>query len=99
MNPVVEMLEMSGECLCGAFVNRGERRMIQLFYPEVHHYFLCLEAKVSVAAHLSDEPDKKYSRWDHNQFKDHERDVMDDANQMLLCCCCEQEQECTRNGS
>ncbi|MDS0243094.1 MULTISPECIES: phosphoadenosine phosphosulfate reductase family protein [unclassified Haloferax] len=99
MNPVVEMLEMSGECLCGAFANRGERRMIRLFFPEVHRYLLCLEAKVSAAAHLEDGPAEKYSQWGHNQFKDHERDAMNDANQMLLCSSCEQQQECSRNGN
>jgi phosphoadenosine phosphosulfate reductase len=94
MNPVVEKLEMSGECLCGAFSDRGERRMIRLFYPKVHRRLLCLEAMVAAAASLDDGPDEQYTRWGHNQYRDREREAMDDDNQMLLCSSCERQAEC-----
>lgn len=97
MNPVVEKLEMSGECLCGAFSDRGERRMIKLFYPDVHRYLLCLEAKVAAAAALDDGPDEQYTRWGHNSMKDREREAMDDQNQMLLCSSCEQQAQCSES--
>ncbi len=34
-NPVVELLHMSGECLCGAFAKPGELKEIALWYPHV----------------------------------------------------------------
>jgi phosphoadenosine phosphosulfate reductase len=98
MNPVVEKLEMSGECLCGSFAGRGERRMLKLFYPEVHRRLLCLEAKVAAAAALDDGPDEQYTRWGHSQYRDRERDAMDDDNQMLLCSSCERQAECQSNS-
>ncbi len=98
MNPVVEKLEMSGECLCGAFSDRGERRMIKLFYPAVHRRLLCLEAKVAASASLEDGPDGQYTRWGHSQYRDRERDAMDDDNQMLLCSSCERQAECESNS-
>lgn len=94
MNPVVEKLEMSGECLCGAYTSRGERRMLKLFYPDVYRRLLCLEATVSVAASHEDGPDEQYTRWGHNEFKEREREALDDDNQMLLCATCEQRQQC-----
>lgn len=34
-NPVVELIHMSGECLCGAFAEPGELQEIALWYPSV----------------------------------------------------------------
>lgn len=45
---------MSGECLCGAYADRGEMRMLAFFYPDVYRYLLCLESKVTAAAELED---------------------------------------------
>lgn len=95
MNPVVELLEMSGECLCGAFADRGELRMIRLFYPNVYRRILCLEATVGAAASLEDGPDREYRRWGHNRLQDRERDAMDDSDQMLLCQSCEIQNDCS----
>lgn len=89
-NPVVTNLEMSGECLCGAFANRGELRMIKLFYPETYRRILCLEAKVAASAGTEDGPDEAYTDWGHNRLKDHEQEAMHDSDQMLLCQSCEQ---------
>ena len=33
-NEVVDMIHMSGECLCGAFARKGEFAHLQFFYPE-----------------------------------------------------------------
>jgi phosphoadenosine phosphosulfate reductase len=96
MNPVVEMLEMSGECLCGSFANRGEKRMLRLFYPDVYRRLLCLEAMVAAAAHLDDGPDEAYTDWGHNRLKDREQHAMADDEQMLLCESCER--DCDGSG-
>lgn len=93
-NPVVDALEMSGECLCGAFANRGELRMLRIFYPDMWRRIKCLEAMVSVACCHEDGPDERYARWGHNRLHDRERDVMDDDAQTLLCSTCEARHEC-----
>jgi len=48
-NPVVELLHMSGECLCGAFAKPGELREIALWYPAVAERIRGLEARVREA--------------------------------------------------
>lgn len=94
MSPVKETLEISGECLCGAFSKQKELRMIRLFYPDVYRRILCLEATVGAVAALDDGPDETYNRWGHNRLKAHEREAMDDSDQMLLCQSCEQRHQC-----
>jgi hypothetical protein len=79
---------------CGAFSKRKELRMIRLFYPDVYRRILCLEATVGAFAALNDGPDEAYNRWGHNRLKDHEREAMDDPDQMLLCQSCEQRHQC-----
>lgn len=96
MNPVVEKLEMSAECLCGAFADRGELKMIRLFYPNVYQNLLCLEASVSAASYTEGGPDPEYTEWGHGRFDDHEREARVDDDQMLLCAACEQ--DCSGGG-
>ena len=50
-NRVVDLLHMSGECLCGAFAARGERDEIRLWFPEVDAYLAELEQRVYEAGH------------------------------------------------
>ena len=45
-NPVVDLLHMSGECLCGAFAKPGELEWISSFYPEVGVRIRALEDEV-----------------------------------------------------
>jgi 3'-phosphoadenosine 5'-phosphosulfate sulfotransferase (PAPS reductase)/FAD synthetase len=89
MNPVTERLEMSGECLCGAFATRGELRIIRLFYPRVYRRILCLEAMVGAHTATEDGPKKTYGEWGHNRLKDREQAARQDDQQMLLCDSCE----------
>lgn len=49
VNPVSQMLGMSGECLCGAFAHCGEKALISLVSPKTHARIEALEAKVSAA--------------------------------------------------
>lgn len=99
MNPVVEKLEMSGECICGSFSKRGELRMLRLFYPGVWRRLLCLGAKVQARAALDSGPDKQYGRWGHNRLKDREQAALDDSEQMLLCESCERQAECENSAN
>lgn len=48
-NPVVDILHMSGECLCGAFAQKGELALINAFFPETGKYILELQKKVHQA--------------------------------------------------
>jgi phosphoadenosine phosphosulfate reductase len=88
-NPVVDHLEMSGECLCGAYAKPRERRMIELFYPCMHRYLLCLEAKVSSEALIDNIEDEAYTTWGHGQYSDRTIEAKCDADQKLLCTSCE----------
>jgi len=99
MNPVVEKLEMSAECLCGAFASREELKMLKLFYPDTHYHIKCLEAAVGARTHLEDGPPKEYARWGHNRLEERERTVLDDDDQMLLCRDCEWQGECDQDDS
>lgn len=44
-NEVVDLLHMSGECLCGAYAKKGELKMIEAFYPDTARHIRELEAK------------------------------------------------------
>lgn len=48
-NEVVDLLHMSGECLCGAFAKRGELKMIEAFYPATAQHIHDLEERVHAA--------------------------------------------------
>lgn len=48
-NPVKDHLEMSGECLCGAYAKRGELALIEAFYPWTGKRLRRLEARVREA--------------------------------------------------
>ena len=45
-NPVVDLLHMSGECLCGAFAQRGELDEIRAWFPEKAAEIEALEGEV-----------------------------------------------------
>lgn len=45
INPVVDLLHMSGECLCGAFAKPDEIKEIELWFPETANYIHELERK------------------------------------------------------
>jgi 3'-phosphoadenosine 5'-phosphosulfate sulfotransferase (PAPS reductase)/FAD synthetase len=48
-NEVVDLLHLSGECLCGCFGSPEELAMIDVFYPEVGAYIHSLEERVRAA--------------------------------------------------
>ena len=45
-NEVVDLLHMSGECLCGAFAKEGELSEIELWYPKTAAHIRAIEEKV-----------------------------------------------------
>ena len=45
-NPVVDLLHMSGECLCGSFARPGELAEISLWYPRAAARIFELERRV-----------------------------------------------------
>lgn len=50
-NPVVDLLHMSGECLCGSFARPGERDEIAQWFPDADARIAALEARVRAAGH------------------------------------------------
>jgi 3'-phosphoadenosine 5'-phosphosulfate sulfotransferase (PAPS reductase)/FAD synthetase len=50
-NPVVDLLHMSGECLCGAFARPGEIEEIRAWFPETAERISQLELRVVDAGH------------------------------------------------
>lgn len=65
-NPVSDNLHMSGECLCGAFAQPGERELIGAFYPEALERIERLEARAKVVGvhHVwGTEPPKRLARY------------------------------------
>jgi 3'-phosphoadenosine 5'-phosphosulfate sulfotransferase (PAPS reductase)/FAD synthetase len=48
-NEVVELLHMSGECLCGSFAKPDELKEIALWYPKVAERIHALEVRVKAA--------------------------------------------------
>jgi len=50
-NHVVQVLHMSGECLCGAFAHKGELAEIEMWFPKTAKYIKDLEARVKAAGH------------------------------------------------
>lgn len=72
MNPVKERLEMSGECLCGAYASREELHLIELFYPEVAERIKDLEQEVMEDSEIDDE----YSVWAHDSLEQDEAEFL-----------------------
>lgn len=50
-NPVVELLHMSGECLCGSFAKPDELKEIALWYPDTAARIRTLECAAKAAGH------------------------------------------------
>lgn len=55
-SPVADLLHKSGECLCGAFAQKGELNEIAFWYPETAAYIRGLEVEAQVLG-------KRHSTW------------------------------------
>lgn len=77
-NLVVDLLHMSGECLCGAFAHKytGERREIEAYFPEVGAEIDRIEAVAHDNGH----------HWDWDDEGPTERSKMLAAGQMEMMC-------------
>lgn len=77
-NPVVDLMHMSGECLCGAFAHKGELAEIKLWYPETAARIEQLQEEVKAAGHS----------WEWEEKPPHTRKKAIDKRQMPLCYGC-----------
>ena len=65
-NPVVELLHMSGECLCGCFAKPDELKEIALWYPHVAERIRALEQRVAVTK-------PRACQWGHRPQRERKR--------------------------
>lgn len=94
MNPVVEVLEMSGECLCGAVgAERDELSLIRTFYPDTFRYLQTLEYDV-ISRVQRGEIKKDYALWGHGGHDDRELEARMSDSQMTMCADCERRESC-----
>lgn len=81
-SPVAELLGMSGECLCGAFANKGELAAVRMIAPDVADRIERLQRKVREAGHV----------WGWEDAPPRERDDKRTID-MFMCRGCLKEQE------
>lgn len=72
-NEVSDMLHMSGECLCGAYAERGELDQIRFWFPDVAEHIDELAAEARAAG-----VDEQRCRWGWGAYRDW------DPNQLAL---------------
>lgn len=77
-NPVKDKLCMSGECLCGAFAQKGELSEIRIWYPEVAARIDDITEKVMAAGHKKD--------WESGDFSVNGNPKTDN---LMMCVKCE----------
>lgn len=73
-SPVVDLLHISGECLCGAYARPGEREEILRWFPKTGAKILALEERAAAAGHA----------WKWGQMPPHTKQKADDPNQLFL---------------
>lgn len=76
-NPVKAKLCMSGECLCGAFAQKGELAEIEFWYPEVAARIKALEVKVMQAGHKKN--------WESGDFSSGGNPATDSLSMCVRC--------------
>lgn len=84
-NPVKQKLCMSGECLCGAFADKGELDEIAYWYPDTAAHIREIQDAVFAAGHPQAWDDQKAKKAARNK-KDRQRRA--DAD-MRLCVACD----------
>lgn len=67
MSEPSKTIHLSGECLCGAFADEDEMRMLEIFYPEVAERIRGIEAAVKAAGQTRCEWGKKYGEQQPTQ--------------------------------
>ncbi|WP_378736008.1 phosphoadenosine phosphosulfate reductase family protein [Nocardia brasiliensis] len=60
VNPVSQLLHMSGECLCGSFAKAGELDQIRAWYPDTAAEIDAITTEVTAAGHRP-----PHNRWGH----------------------------------
>jgi phosphoadenosine phosphosulfate reductase len=96
VSEVTELLESSGDCLCGSFADRYlELSQLREHYRYLHTYIQSLEARVIDAARngeLLKESYKEFVLWGHGSMTDPELDQAISSRKgedMMLCRSCE----------
>lgn len=87
-NPVKDKLCMSGECLCGAFAQKGELAELKIWYPEVAQRIENLQIKVAAAGHIGSWETNKPTRAKGNPKTDN----------LMMCVRCEDKHLALKDG-
>ena len=90
LNEVVELLCMSGECLCGAYAKPGELEKIDTCYPEVAERIRRIQDSVSHPWGWEEAPPGWWSKWKRGEsfLPGVEPDSLDES---MLCHDCKKE--------
>jgi hypothetical protein len=73
---VVDVLHMSGECMCGSFASEGELQTLEIFYPQVADQIHTIEAKAHEAGH----------HWGWNDVPPHTKGVKERKGSIATLC-------------
>lgn len=73
-NEVVDLMHMSGECLCGAYARPGEFKEIKCWFPETAHQIQEIEAEVR----------GRGFNWGWGEIPPHSKHKKDDPEQMKI---------------
>jgi 3'-phosphoadenosine 5'-phosphosulfate sulfotransferase (PAPS reductase)/FAD synthetase len=87
-NPVVDLIHMSGECLCGAFARPGELKELEMWFPEVAERIKALQIKVEAAGLRGCVWGQRPPRVHRDQMKLLFGEAWDDADTGPLCSTC-----------
>lgn len=80
-NPVVDLLHMSGECLCGCFAHPGERDELRMWYPDVEAEISDLESLAAEAGHAA-------CKWGERPPKEHPGQLVAFDPDAMACMSC-----------
>lgn len=85
-SPAYHTLQISGDCLCGAFAREDEPAAIQKHYPKIWDYFESLSAKIK--GKLDTHGRRLRSQWGWGAKAHHEKRPNKNQSEMLICAEC-----------
>lgn len=66
LTPVHDILNISGDCLCGCFGEKWELKLIERYYPRMFNYIQWLEQQIQIRGSVEA---RKYPTWAHGKHR------------------------------